>query len=135
MWFSWLTRRSTGSLETPLKHLQDSLDTVLRRAYVSDDPTLEDGQVGGKHAFNIEYLLCREVDDGQLRAIGKLSIDREASRDLQARFPDDQEPTASRAARAIEDEWKARVDRVNLTLIELTVAWRELWLGHWAAPG
>jgi hypothetical protein len=142
MWFSWLTRRSSGGLETPLRHLQDSLDIVLGRVYDSGDPTYaEDDRVGdhsrqsATHAFNIEYLLCREVDDGQLRAIGKVSIDREASRRLQAKFPDFQEPTASRAARAIEDEWRTRLDRVNLTLIELTVAWRELWLGHWAAPG
>jgi hypothetical protein len=137
IWFSWLTRRDLGGLEMPLSHLQDSLDSVLGLVDVTDTSSARGeskDEATMEHSFNVEYLLCREVGEGRLRATGKLSIDQAAQFRLEAMFPDDREPTASKAARAIEDEWRSRVERNGPALIELTVAWRELWLGHWSAP-
>jgi hypothetical protein len=137
LWFSWLTSRGAVDLSAPLVSLVEAFGDTLPRPVVGESPDLVATRLssdGIPPLFNIEYLLCREVRNGRIRAIGKLSFSETVRRQFEAKFRQGREPTASVASRAIEDAWMARLISRGLSPMELTVSWREMWLGHWAAP-
>lgn len=124
IWVSWLTLRGKDVLATPLQELQKSFKDLFEE---SNSPKM----------YNITYLVCREVSGGRLRAIGKLALAKETKIRLGADYPRDSsvpEDLPSQVCRRLEERWRTRLEHENFGAIELTVSWREYWLGHWSAP-
>jgi hypothetical protein len=123
IWFSWQTQGNEPDLAVPLRGLFGALRDVglIRRR-----------DQGWSHSSpNIEYLVCRNSGNSVLRGRGKLSVLRDVAL---ARYPDNAlESRPTNLCVGIEKAWRARMTRSDrYALRELTVAWREPWLGHWA---
>lgn len=121
IWVSWLARRGPGVLRGPLLDLERALHDL--------------GGVHGTIDYNIEYLVCREVSDGRLRAVGKLSLPERTRLTLEAGVvAESEERLPAKVCRRLEDLWRTRLAKRDIGIIELTVSWQEFWLGHWSAP-
>lgn len=84
-------------------------------------------------APNIDYLICRNMGNSIFRGKGKLTIERDLA--LQAYPRDGLESRPTNLCVAIEEAWRARIARDGRHgMRELTVGWRECWLGHWSMP-
>jgi hypothetical protein len=128
IWFSWQMNRTPEGLWAPLDSLSAALDSI---------------GIGWNSRFhaptaNIEYLVCRDLGNSVLRSKGKLSVPYSFVADA---FPRrGVEPSASQLCVALEDAWKnaskavAAKSKPAANIREITVSWREYWLGHWAAP-
>ena len=125
VWFSWQMEGTGEDLAIPLVELFKSFSDVGLGPSVSAEGT-------GTETPNLEYLACRDVGNWILRGRGKLSI-REV--DMLELFRGmDLESAAARLCVSIENAWKASLRRRGAHGVsELTVAWREWWLGHWAS--
>jgi hypothetical protein len=125
IWFSWQTQGIEPDLAIPLQGLFEALGDVeiIRRR----DQKL----VWNRSSPNIEYLVCRNSGNSILRGRGKLSVLRDFAL---SRYPDNAlESRPTNLCVGIQEAWRARTIRSDrYALRELTVAWREPWLGHWA---
>jgi hypothetical protein len=123
IWLSWQMNRA--GLARPL----DTLAKALEAAKVAWAPSPTEVQ-----AANIEYLVCRDLGNSVLRGKGKLSVPYRFVSDNYPRRSG--EPSASQFCVALEEAWKTAVGRVDpeANIREITISWREYWLGHWAAP-
>lgn len=127
IWFSWQTQGVEAGLALPLGGLFGALIDVglLDRR--------SKGLRWSASAPNIDYLICRNMGNSILRGKGKLSV----SQDLAlAGYPSNGlESRPTNLCVAIEEAWRARIARDGRHGIrELTVGWRECWLGHWSLP-
>lgn len=136
LWISWLTRRISGALVGPLKALEaafwqvvpEGRATALRKVLSKGRATFNSAP------YSIEYLVCREVSDGRLRAVGKLKLPRTVEKEIRAGFASTADAEfASDLCRHLESDWRRQLGD-EYPVIELTVSWREFWLGHWSAP-
>ncbi|TCO47362.1 hypothetical protein [Actinocrispum wychmicini] len=84
---------------------------------------------------NLEYMVCRDLGNSVFRGKAKVSVPESF---IAKRFAETQtEPAASQLCVALEDAWKGAtaVKKNSLARVrEITVSWREHWLGHWAVP-
>jgi hypothetical protein len=119
-WISWRWQGSDSDMSIPLLALR----SALRRLQI---------WVDGGVVPNIDYLVCRQIGDSELRAKGKISLPWDVVDTL---FPDTElELGPSRFSVSLEDAWRAALhDLGSAGLSEVTVSWREIWLGHWASP-
>ena len=127
VWVSWQTEGSVEDLSMPLGELFLAFSQVGFGSAASPD--------GGHEAVlpNLEYLICRYVGNGVLRGRGKLSVPEGDMLTLAGR--DEAESAAALLCMAIEREWKESLAGRDVRgASELTVDWREWWLGHWASP-
>jgi hypothetical protein len=77
----------------------------------------------------VEYLICRATEQSVVRGKAKLAVPKTVLRRFSAGGA---EPPASKLCASLEEVWKAQVDQSAVDGVsELTVAWRESWLGHW----
>jgi hypothetical protein len=127
VWVSWQTEGTVGNLSTPLRELFTAFSRV------GFGPTTSFNRTPETDIPNLEYLICRDVGNGVLRGRGKLSV---PEADMLALVGgNDVESAAARLCVAIERAWKTSLAcREVRGASELTVAWREWWLGHWASP-
>ncbi len=128
LWISWEVERSERGLALPLA----GLAAALGRLGLLHDPksnAREEDLI--RSGVNIEYLICRHIGSGNLRAKGKLSIPDVLWRELLPGM--DRASAACRLASALEELWQAELGIGPGSSRELTVAWREYWLGHWSA--
>lgn len=115
VWFSWQTQGASIGLSMPLVELHGALND----ACIADMP-------------NIEYLICRDMGNAVFRGRGKLSIPCSV---LENYSSDTLESPPANLCISIEEAWRSRVARGGRGGVrELTVAWRECWLGHWSLP-
>lgn len=137
IWFSWQMERTEHGIEVPMRALRKALGRI------GLVPTLKSGAdvLLDPAAPHIEYLICRDLGNSILRGKGKLSIPLATA---QHRFPTTSaESGPSKLCVALEDAWKAVLDDkesksrrpgpATVNVREVTIAWREYWLGHWAA--
>lgn len=127
IWFSWQTQGGEVDLAIPLSGLLGALEEVglLHRS--------PDGRSWDSSAPNIEYLVCRSKGNSIFRGKGKLSVPRDPS--LQRYPADGLEPRPTDLCVSIEEAWRARTVTDGLPGVsDLTVTWREGWLGHWSMP-
>ena len=132
IWFSWQMNRSSAGIKEPIQTLAAALHTF------PGTPSERD--------TTIEYLTCRDLGNAVLRGKGKISVPYEyVSENFSA---DNDEPAPSQFSVALEDAWKSEVAKrekfkeakgkddngPGSNTRDITVAWREHWLGHWAAP-
>jgi len=127
VWFCWQMEGTDQDLARPLSELFSCF---------SDVGLGRDGAGGGGRndgIANLEYLVCRDIGNRVLRGRGKLSIPES---DMLAIFGGyGLEAAAVRLCVSLEAAWQASLRRCGVRGVsELTVAWREWWLGHWASP-
>ena len=125
VWFSWQMEGITEDLTIPIAELFKSFSDI---GLGPNDSTAE----AGRTIPNLEYLICRDVGNWVLRGRGKFSI---PEADMLELFGGPElEPAAARLCVSLEQAWKAALRRRGARGVrELTVAWREWWLGHWAS--
>lgn len=123
IWVSWLAGRTLSALTEPLSKLESAFTAALGDRDERVCPV-----------YGIESLVCQEVSDGRLRATGRLSVADPVLDSFRRRFGESEEAFPAKVCRVVEDEWRGLLDG-KFPVIELTVSWRELWLGHWSAMG
>jgi hypothetical protein len=125
VWFSWQMEGTGEDLGIPLMELFKSFSSLGLGPSVN-------AERGGTETPNLEYLVCRDVGNWTLRGRGKLSI---PETDMLELFHDmELESAAARLCVSIENAWKTFLRRQGAHGVsDLTVAWREWWLGHWAS--
>lgn len=128
VWFSWQMEGVGRDLATPLTHLFSSFDEIGLGTH--DDVEKSTGLTS---APNLEYLICRDVGNSVLKGRGKLAIPEV---DVLKTFGGEGiEPAAVAMCMSLDDAWRTSMRRERIAGVsELTVAWREWWLRHWAAP-
>jgi hypothetical protein len=127
IWFSWQTQGVEPDLALPLGGLFGALADVGLLTGRTE------GRSWSSEAPNIDYLICRNVGNSILRGKGKLSVPQSLAL---ASYPSSGlESRPTNLCVAIEEAWRARIARDGRHGIrELTVGWRECWLGHWSLP-
>jgi hypothetical protein len=124
IWVSWQITKSDTALSSPLICFYQAIDDVML--------ALDHKDVVGKPSdeANVEYLVCRTIGSSTVRGKGKLSVPREFLDSFKSVVV---EAPVSRFCALLEDSWRAELQLHNVAgLGELTVAWRESWLGHWS---
>ena len=123
VWISWQITKKEDGLATPLSCLYQALDGLVPTTAPRGHPVVPLSAL-----TDVEYLICRSVDRSVLRGKGKLSVPV----DVLTRFDGaGGEAPASTFCVLLEEAWRARMDAAEVTGVgELTVAWREYWLGH-----
>lgn len=122
IWFSWQMSRTEQGLALPIATISEAL-AIVGLGWRDDGTT--DPPIG-----SIDYLVCRDLGNSLVRGKGKLSVPYRWVMDT---FPtSDTEPSVAQFCVAFEDAWK--IAAVDSSIREITVSWREYWLGHWAAP-
>jgi hypothetical protein len=125
VWFSWQMEGTGEDLALPLVELFRSFSDIGLGPSANADAV-------GTETPNLEYLVCRDVGNWVLRGRGKLSIPEVDM--LQLFHGMELESAAARLCVSIENAWKTSLRRRGAHGVsELTVAWREWWLGHWAS--
>lgn len=120
VWVSWEIARQHRGLAAPL----DGLYHALAQVASPPEPVASAGDLA-----TVEYLICRATEQSVIRGKAKLAVPRSVLRGFSSGGGG--EPPASRLCAALEEAWKAHVDRSGVDGVsELTVAWRESWLGH-----
>jgi hypothetical protein len=128
VWFSWQMEGIGRDLATPLSDLFSSFNEI---GLGLDNDAEKNKDLAGTP--NLEYLICRDIGNSVLRGRGKLAI---PEIDVLAMFGGDGiESAAVAMCMSLEDAWRTSIRREGIIgASELTVAWREWWLHHWAAP-
>jgi hypothetical protein len=115
LWLSWEVDGEEAELSVPFLALQQVLHALMPPGF--EDP-------------NVEYLICRRVRHAVLRGKGKISFQNRITDILSS---DDLQAELSAISERIEEAWRAKLDPTH-RVRELTVSWRENWLGHWTSP-
>jgi hypothetical protein len=127
IWFSWQTQGVQPDLALPLDGLYGALEDV---GLLSKSTSK---QHWNTDAPSIDYLVCRNIGNSIFRGKGKLSVVRDSA--LQSYPTDGLESRPTNLCVAIEEAWRARTARDGRHGVrELTIGWRECWLGHWSMP-
>lgn len=121
VWVSWEVARQDQALATPLDRLYRAMATIVPRL-PGEARSLAD-------AATVEYLISRATEQSVVRGKAKLAVPKPVLRQFAA--SSGQSPP-SKLCVALEEAWKAQVEQSDVDGVgELTVAWRESWLGHW----
>jgi hypothetical protein len=127
VWVSWQMEGAVEDLATPLRELFTAFSDV------GFGPRPCDAGSFKTDIPNLEYLICRDIGNSVLRGRGKLSVPEADMLTLVG--GNDVESAAARLCVGIERAWKRSLARQGSNgASELTVAWREWWLGHWSSP-
>lgn len=123
VWISWEIARQDRSLDAPLDCLYRAMAKVVPRLSGEQEPrSLGD-------VATVEYLICRATEQSVVRGKAKLAVPRTVLRWFSTGGA---EPAASKLCVSLEEAWKSEVEQSAVDGVsELTVAWRESWLGHW----
>jgi hypothetical protein len=127
IWFSWQMEGERSHLGVPIAELFASLSKIERAANESAADQRDAALA------NLEYLIFRDIGNSVLRGRGKFSVSED---DILRIFHDNVlESAAVKLCIGLEDAWATslRIRGVR-GVSELTVSWREWWLGHWASP-
>ncbi|MGW3962677.1 hypothetical protein ACWED2_22855 [Amycolatopsis sp. NPDC005003] len=128
IWISWQMERTSRGISVAVR--------ALRQAFDYMGFPLPEGDATGpeaRDAPNLEYLICRDLGNSLLRGKGKFSVPLNL---VQQRFTSTAvEIAPSKLCVGLEDAWKTALDEDpgGYAVREVTVVWREYWLGHWAA--
>lgn len=131
IWVSWQTQGADVDVRVPLGGLLGALSDVRLIKQKQND----DAIAWNAESPNTEYLVCRNIGNSVIRGKGKLSVNRKTALRNYAYSGLESRPTD--LCVSIEEAWRARSareDEGGVGIRELTVAWRECWLGHWSLP-
>lgn len=122
VWVSWEIARQHRGLAAPLDCLYRALGQVA-------PPVPAEGRASAGDLATVEYLICRATEQSVIRGKAKLAVPKTVLRQFSSAGG---ELPASKLCASLEEAWKAQVDQSGVDGVsELTVAWRESWLGHW----
>ncbi len=123
LWFSWQAADTIDGLAVPLVALADAFEAIgLATA---------DGTDGSAPYPNLDYLVCREVDESTLRGKGKISLPRHVLHDS---TEINLEVIRARLCTSLEDAWRVELRRHALPGgVEVAVAWAEFRLNNWTS--
>lgn len=127
IWIALDVNESGSALGNAMRSLNESYAVVVEPVVQSHGPRLANGLVVA--VPNVEYLVTRRVGDGRLRLKGKLGIPEAIIQELMPGRPMVQR--ASVFAKALEGSWSRAIAKDGVDARQLSVAWRESWLGHW----
>jgi hypothetical protein len=128
LWLSWEVERSRSGLRLPLNGLAQALSEAQLLPPSARRVTRVGNSILGA---NFEYLICRDVGNGRLRAKGKLNIPDALWTSL---LPGWNRTAAARLlSERLEEGWQEHLGLGPGSSRELTVAWQEHWLGHWSS--
>ncbi len=119
LWVAWEVEGREAELSVPFLALYEALQTLMPWV---DEKQKPDGP-------NVEYLICRRVRHALLRGKGKISFPNRI-RPMIAK--DDLQAGLTEFSERIEEAWRAKLGPRH-RVRELTVSWRENWLGHWTS--
>jgi hypothetical protein len=123
VWVSWEIARQHRGLAAPLDCLYRAL------AQIAPEVPVADTTASAADLATVEYLICRATEQSVVRGKAKLAVPKSV---LQQFSSGGIEQPAAKLCSALEEAWKAHVDQSEVDGVgELTVAWRESWLGHW----
>ncbi|MEV6873362.1 hypothetical protein [Amycolatopsis sp. NPDC051128] len=123
VWVSWEIARQHQGLAAPLDCLYRAL------AQVAPQVPMPDATASAGDLATVEYLICRATEQSVVRGKAKLAVPKPVLRQFSSGGV---ELPASKLCASLEEAWKAHVDQSGVDGVsELTVAWRESWLGHW----
>ena len=125
LWVSWEVEGRETQLRFPFLALYSAFEDL---GFVG---VRDDGDSHPNMSPNVEYLICRYMGNSVLRGKGKLSFPPELAYSS-SEHTDRQAKLTSLSAR-VEAAWRDRLDK-SYRARELTVSWREYWLGHWSLP-
>jgi hypothetical protein len=127
VWFSWQVEGKGHDLGVLLAEL---FSCFPRMGFGKVNTEPNGGEV---EVPNLEYLVSRDVGNLTLRGRGKLSV---PEADVFAIFGGNGvEAAATQLCMHLEDAWKSSLLQSGVHGVsEVTVTWREWWLGHWASP-
>ncbi|MEA5367419.1 hypothetical protein VA596_48365 [Amycolatopsis sp., V23-08] len=125
LWVSWQMERTDRGIATAVR----ALWTAFNRLGFG----VPDAAGAVLDLPNLEYLICRDLGNSLLRGKGKFSV---PLADVFRKFRGGTLETGpSKFCVGLEDAWKGALDGEPdaAGVREVTVVWREYWLGHWAA--
>jgi hypothetical protein len=125
LWVSWEVDGREVELRLPFLALYSAFEHL---GLLSADGREDGRPVTGP---NVEYLICRHLGNSVLRGKGKISLSPKTA----YRYFTGSDPQKALSALSfqIESAWRDRLDTARRAR-ELTVSWREYWLGHWTLP-
>jgi hypothetical protein len=127
VWVSWEIAHQQEGLAAPLECLYRALAQVAPKVPMPGNAPGTDVSAGD--LATVEYLICRATEQSVIRGKAKLAVPKQVLRQFSSGGV---EQPASKLCAALEEAWKAHVDQSGADGVsELTVAWRESWLGHW----
>jgi hypothetical protein len=127
VWVSWEIAPQHRGLAAPLDCLYRALAQVAPKVPISVHTP--ETMVSAGDLATVEYLICRATEQSVIRGKAKLAVPKSV---LPQFSSGGVELPASKLCASLEEAWKAQVDRSGVDGVsELTVAWRESWLGHW----
>lgn len=125
IWVSWQIARKHDGLAAPIECLYRAMQQVVPKVTVSAGMMLPLSE-----AATVEYLVCRATEQSVVRGKGKLAVPKSALVWFGGNKV--QEPISA-LCQALEEAWKVQIDLADVRGVsEMTVAWRESWLGHWS---
>lgn len=128
IWFSVEARNAETGLKTSVASLYKAMAVLLDPAVKDLGERLGDGRRVA--VPNVDYLIARATSVGGLRVRGKISIPDVV---LDALMPHTSyEQRATYLAQTLEDDWAEGLAASGQNY-NVSVAWRENWLGHWSA--
>jgi hypothetical protein len=124
VWAAWQLPFRDDALLTALESLRATLRFVLdtHRPGVLDPESL-------LSKTNIEYIVCRRVETGELKGRCKLALPPGYA----AGFPG-ADRARTMLCRAVEEHWRTDLAaQLNSSAVEVEFTWRERWLGRWSS--
>ncbi|HET6499531.1 MAG TPA: hypothetical protein VFG87_02100 [Amycolatopsis sp.] len=120
VWVSWEIARQDDGVVAPLDCLYRALGQVA--------PKVAEGTPRLNEVSTVEYLICRATEQSVIRGKAKFAVPKSILRHFSAGSA---EPAAAQLCVSLEDAWKAQLESSGVDGVsEVTVAWRESWLGH-----
>jgi hypothetical protein len=124
-WAAWQMPHRPDALLGTLECLRRSLRHALPGERTPDGLSNDDLVA----ATNVEYIVCRRVETGELKGRCKLALPPEYVSHLSG---SDSE-TATELCRQVEEHWRTALSReFRSSAVEVEFTWRERWLGRWA---
>ena len=128
LWISWEANQHHAGLQGPIVELFGAFDDWLSEVCAEKGIQLSSAVA---RLPNIEYLIARDTGRGSVRAKGKIAVPEEL---LDLAFPTARASERGAAiSTGLEEMWHARLESAHCQPTELTVAWRENWLGRWSS--
>jgi hypothetical protein len=125
LWFSWEVEGRKAELRLPLLALYAAFEDL---GFITLGPPADDYP---STSPNVEYLICRHMANSVLRGKGKISFPLDVA--YQLREKTDLHARLTSLSVRVQNAWRDRLDKSHRAR-ELTVSWREFWLGHWTMP-
>jgi hypothetical protein len=124
LWVSWQTQGALDSASEALRTLGTALESL-------ESTPATDAYCGGLDP-RIDYLICRDLGNGATRGKGKIVVSEEFIEKAHRRSA--LQSPLTEFCNDLERAWMTLTrNEKESSLREVSVSWRENWLGHWSS--